>query len=553
MIALLRDNPLLLLFVVAAIGYPLGRIKIGGISLGVAAVLFAGLAIGALDPDLKLPELVYQLGLVLFVYTVGLSSGRGFVASFRRKGLRDNLFIAAMLLLAAIFTAIAFNVLQWKAATAVGAYAGSLTNTPALAGALEYLKGYGVTAGLSQAGIDQMLAEPVVAYSITYPMGVVGVIVTIVILQRLWKVDYSVEAQRAHHAYAARSNHPLRNRTIHVTQPAAIDVALTELIQAQHWDVVFGRIRHGGALTVANGQTRLALGDLVTAVGTVEDLNRVATYLGEISGERLDLDRDALDYRRIFVSNPKVAGHRLRDLNLPQQFGAVLTRVRRGDVEFVPHGDTVLELGDRVRALTHRKNMSAVSAFLGDSYRAVSEMDVLTFSLGTGLGLLLGAIPLPLPGGLTFKLGLAGGPLIVALLLGTLERTGPLVWSLPFSVNLTMRQFGLILFLAGIGTRAGYTFITTLTQGNGGTIFVAGTVLTVATALATLGIGYRILKIPMGLLLGMLAGLQTQPAVLGFAIEQTGDELPNIGYATVYPVATIGKIILVQLLLALLL
>ena len=553
MIELLRANPLLLLFVVAALGYPLGRIKIGGVSLGVAAVLFAGLAIGALDPDLKLPELVYQLGLVLFVYPVGLSSGRGFVASFRRKGLRDNLFVAAMLVFAAILTAGAYNVLHWKATTAVGAYAGSFTNTPALAGVLEYIKGYGLTAGLSQSALDQILAEPVVAYSITYPMGVVGMIVTIVTLQRLWKIDYAVEAQRAHQAYAASSNRPLSNRTIHVTQLAATRFTLPELIRDQQWDVVFGRVRRGDNLSVANGQTRLAVGDLVTAVGSTEDLQRVTAYLGETSGERLDLDRGALDYRRIFVSNSKVAGHRLRDLNLPQQFGAVLTRVRRGDVEFVPHGDTVLELGDRVRALTHRKNMTAVGAFLGDSYRAVSEMDVLTFSLGTGLGLLLGAVPIPLPGGLTLKLGLAGGPLVVALLLGTLERTGPLVWSLPFSVSLTVRQVGLILFLAGVGTRAGYTFVTTLTQGNGSVIFVVGIGLTVATALATLGFGYRFLHIPMGLLIGMLAGLQTQPAVLGFALEQTGDELPNIGYATVYPIATLGKIILVQLLLALLL
>lgn len=553
MIELLRDNPLLLLFVVAAIGYPLGRIKIAGVSLRVSAVLFAGLAIGSLDPDLKLPELVYQLGLVLFVYTVGLSSGRGFVASFRRKGLRDNLFIAGMLALTALFVAAAYSVLHWQAATAVGAYAGSLTNTPALAGALEYLKSYGLAQGLSQNALDQILAEPVVAYSITYPVGVVGMIATIVTVQRLWKIDYVAEAQRAHQAYAASSNRPLRNRTIRVTQSAATGITLPDLIRSQHWDVVFGRVRHGKTLSVANGQTKLAFGDLVTAVGCTDELNRVAAYLGEISGERLDIARDALDYRRIFVSNTKVAGHRLRDLNLPQQFGAVLTRVRRGDVEFVPHGDTVLELGDRVRALTNSKNMSAVSAFLGDSYRAVSEMDVLTFSLGIALGLLLGAIPIPLPGGVTLKLGIAGGPLVAALILGTLERTGPLVWSLPFSVNLTMRQFGLILFLAGVGTRAGYIFVTTLTQGNGLAIFGVGIVLTVATALIMLVFGYRVLKIPMGLLIGMLAGLQTQPALLGFAVEQTGDELPNVGYATVYPVAMISKIIFVQVLLVLLL
>ena len=196
--------------------------------------------------------------------------------------------------------------------------------------------------------------------------------------------------------------------------------------------------------------------------------------------------------------------------------------------------------------------MDAVGAFFGDSYRALSEIDILTFSLGIALGLLLGTVPIPLPGGVTFRLGLAGGPLIVALILGALGRTGPLVWGLPYSANLTLRQIGLILFLAGIGTRAGYAFLSTFTQGGGLTIFAAGAAVTCITALATLWVGHRLLKIPMSLLIGMLSGLQTQPSVLGYALEQTGNDLPNIGYATVYPIATISKIIFAQLLLTLL-
>jgi putative transport protein len=219
----------------------------------------------------------------------------------------------------------------------------------------------------------------------------------------------------------------------------------------------------------------------------------------------------------------------------------------------VPRGETVLELGDRVRVLTQREAMPAVSAFLGDSYRALSEIDLLSFGLGLALGLLIGVVPIPLPGGLTFNLGLAGGPLLVALVLGALQRTGPLVWSLPYSANLTLRQLGLVLFLAAVGTRAGYAFFTTITQGLGLAIFVAGALVTTLTAWMTLWVGYRVLKIPMGQLAGMLAGLQTQPAVLGFALESSGNDLPNVGYATVYPIATIGKIVLAQLLLALLL
>src|SRR5690606_13174442 len=199
--------------------------------------------------------------------------------------------------------------------------------------------------------------------------------------------------------------------------------------------------------------------------------------------------------------------------------------------------------------VTARSNMDAVSRFLGDSYRALSEIDILTFGLGLALGLLLGLVPIPLPGGLSFTLGLAGGPLIVALVLGSLERTGPLVWSLPYSANLTIRQMGLIFFLAGVGTRAGHPFVTTIVERSGLLLFAAGVVVTTTTAFLALWVGYRLLRIPMGVLIGMVAGIHTQPAVLGFALEQTDNELPNVGYAAVYPIATVAKIVLAQVLL----
>ncbi|MCC7359542.1 MAG: hypothetical protein IT317_08705 [Anaerolineales bacterium] len=544
MIKLLVDNPLLLLFAVAALGYLLGRVKIAGSSLGVAAVLFVGLAFGALDPDLRLPELLYQLGLVLFVYTVGLSSGPSFFAALRRKGLRDNALIVVVLAVAAALTGLLAAALRLKGAVAAGLFAGSLTNTPALAAVLEYLKAQALP------DLEAALTEPVVAYSVAYPLGVVGTLIALALARRWWRVDYAAEARHFHDAPPAAVHKQLRNRTVRVTRPEVSAMSIHELSRAQGWEVVFGRVRRGGELRVADGQWRLELGDVVTVVGVAEALERVTACLGEVSEERLDLDRSRLDYRRVFVSNPKIAGHRLSDLNLPQQFGALVTRVRRGDVEFVPNGDTVLELGDRVRVLTQRQAMDAVSKFLGDSYRALSEIDVLSFSLGLALGLLLGVAPIPLPGGLGFKLGLAGGPLVAALALGALQRSGPLVWTLPFSANLTLRQLGLVLFLAGVGTRAGYAFLTTLAQGAGLTILAAGLLVTAGSAWMLLWVGYRLLKIPLGQLAGMLAGLTTQPAVLGFALESTGNDLPNVGYATVYPIATIGKIVLAQLLLA---
>jgi putative transport protein len=546
MIQLLLDNPLLLLFIVSALGYVLGKIKIRGGSLGVAAVLFVGLAFGALHPDLKLPEIVYLLGLVLFVYTVGLSSGPGFFASFRRKGWRDNLLVVGVLIFAVLLAIAAHNFLHLEPAQTAGVFAGSLTNTPALASVLDYVKTHA-----SQPELDHLLAEPVIAYSLTYPMGVVGMILAIYFLQRLWKTNYANEAANLRELGATHVK--LQNRTVRVTRPEATREPIHELVSKHQWEVIFGRMKRNGQLSLAIGETYFQIGDLVSVVGTREDLDRVTALLGEASDERLELDRSQLDFRRIFVSNRKLAGQRLRDLDLPQQYGAIVTRVRRGDIEFLPHGDTVLELGDRIRVLTRRDRMDTVSAFFGDSYRAVSEIDVLTFGLGLALGLLIGLVPIPFPGGVVIKLGLAGGPLLAAMILGTLGRTGPLVWSLSYSANLTLRQVGLILFLAGVGTRAGYAFVTTFTEGSGIWIFIAGAMITCAVALTTLWIGHRLLKIPMSLLIGMLAGLQTQPAVLGFALEQTGNELPNIGYATVYPIATISKIIFAQLLLTILL
>jgi putative transport protein len=543
MIKFLVDNPLLLLFLIAALSYPLGRVKIKGGSLGVAAVLFVSLAVGAISPDLKLPEVVYMLGAVLFVYTLGLSSGPGFFASFRSKGVRNSLFMVGVLLLAALLTVVAYFVLHLKPTLAAGMFAGSLTCTPALAGVLDYIKG-NAPAALREA----MLAEPVVGYSIAYPMGVIAMIASVVMVKRLWKVDFAREARQLQSL--GGTNRRLVNRTICVTRTDLGTTTLQGLADTLGWDVNFGRLKHAGELSLITGESQVAPGDLISVVGGQEDVSRVTAYLGQESGEHLELDRSEFDFRRVFVSNPKVAGRRLKDFGLGERYGAIVTRIRRGDIEMLAHDDTVLELGDRVRVVARREDMETISRFFGDSYRALSEIDVLTFSLGIAAGLLVGLIPIPLPGGVVFKLGFAGGPLVVALILGALERSGPLVWSMPYSANLTLRQIGLTLFLAGIGTRAGYAFISTFVQGGGVVLFLAGAVITTVTALITLWIGYRLLKIPLSLLSGMLAGVQTQPAVLGFALEQTGNDLPNIGYATAFPLALIVKIVLAQLLVA---
>lgn len=539
LVHLLAKNPLLLLFLVAAIGYPLGRVKVGGSQLGVAAVLFVGLFASGLDPSLALPEIVYMLGLATFVYTVGLSSGRAFLASLRRDGLRYNLLAVGAVALATLLAAVAQRLLGLDRAHGAGLFAGAATSTPALAAAIEALK--------QSARPDQALSGPVVAYSICYPMGVLGVVLAIRVAWWLWRPDLAAEAKR--HAELGAANEPLSTVTVHVTRDMGL-LTIEELSRALRWRVIFGRLKRGGQLQLAVHDARLGPGDLVTVVGTQAELDRVVERLGEVSKERIDLERSEFDLRRMFVSNPAVAGVPLRLLDLPRRLGAVITRVRRGDDDLLPSDDMRLEMGDRVRVLAPAKRLSEAAAFFGDSYRAASEVDILTFGLGLALGLLLGIIPIPLPGGITVSLGFAGGPLIVALVAGTVGRTGEMVWNLPFSANVTLRQMGLILFLAGIGTRAGTGFFSTIASRGGLAIFAAGATVTFLSALAVLAVAYRVMKVPMSLALGMVAGVQTQPAVLGYALGQTRNEIPNLGYAAVYPAATIAKLVFVQLLVA---
>ncbi len=531
MIELLVDQPLLLLFAVLAAGFALGRVKIAGISLGVAAVLFMGLGAGALDPRLQLPEIVQRFGLVLFVYTVGVASGPGFIASFKRRGLRDAAFTIGLLSLAALGSLALHLFLGVSGPRAAGLFAGSLTNTPSLAAVIERLR-------LLVPNDPRVLAEPVVAYSISYPMGVFGVILALAIARRFWRRELE----------KPEGGTSLEVRSVHVTRPDVCTVSIEGLVRRRGWKVLFARRRRGEEITVMSGDEPLAVGDLVTVVGSMVELNRVIEALGEVAEERLELDRTDLDFRRIFVSEPGVAERPLSELNLLHRFGAVVTRVRRGDVDLLPDGGTILELGDRVRVLGPRSRLAEVARFFGDSYRALAEVDVLSFGLGIAAGLVLGLIPVPLPNGGTFSLGAAGGPLVAGLVLGAMGRTGVVVWQLPYSANLTLRQIGLVLFLAGVGTRSGWVFAQTFAQAGSLTLFLGGTAITLLTTILGLVIGRKVLKVRPSVLFGMVAGIQTQPAVLAFANENAVDDGPNAGYSAVYPFATIAKILLAQLL-----
>ncbi len=535
MLALLKDNPLLVLFLVSSLGFLLGRVKIAGFSLGIAAVLFVGLAFGSLDAELKLPEIVQRLGLVLFVYTIGLSSGTGFFRSLGQRGLRDNALVLGVLVLAVLFLGVLRRVLNLEPSLIAGVFAGALTNTPALAGVLEALKG------------SSSESLPVLGYSVTYPMGVIAMLLCIGVLERFWKVDMKLESARVA-GFAATG---LKSVSVLVNKPEVIGLSVVKLAQTEKWKVLFARHRRGEIETLVCPETQLELGDVITLIGSEKAVSDSIARLGEAIPTTLELNRSHFDYRRIFVSNQKIAGRSLLELQLPQRFGVLITRVRRGDTEFLPNKDTVLELGDRVRVVCAPEQMNTISSYLGDSYQHLSEIDVLSFGLGIALGLLLGSLKIPLPNGGHFELGIAGGTLIVGLLLGWKERFLGVLWQIPYSANLTLRQIGIVLFLAGVGTRSGFAFGQTVFSSLGLTLFLLGAMVTSVVAITLLFLTHKLFRIPFPIAIGMLAGLQTQPAVLAFATERSGNDLPNQGYATVYPMAMIAKILLAQLLLTL--
>lgn len=534
--AFLTQFPVVTLFGVIGIGYLLGQVRLFGFRLGVAGVLFAGLAAGALGPDIALPSIVSTVGLILFIYSIGIQFGPNFVNPFRREGYGDNLFCIGMLVLGA---ALAVGVATWRSlsgATLAGLFSGALTNAPALAAAQEVLRDN--HRSLGAVALQQLVDGPVIAFGIAYPFGVLGVMLSF----QIYRTVFGIKPARA------EAGEPIEVRDFVVQNPGVTDQDLAGVLRI-HKDLgfVISRIRKGGATQLATAESRLALGDIVAVVGNRDALERARHIFGEASEIHIERDRSVLDYRRVFVSNAAVVGRRIGDLNLQTQLSATITRLRRGDVDIVPDSDTRLESGDRVRVLTAPANFDAVSKFFGDSIRGTAETDFASVGLGMAMGVILGLIPLPLPGGAILRLGLAGGPLIAGLVLGRLQRTGPITWIIPMSANLTLRQIGLVLFQAGVGTRAGYGFLETV-RASGFQMIASGAIITAGVAMASLFVGHRLLHQPFEKAMGLTCAIHTEPASLAFASLVSNSDAPQAAYARVFPVCTVAKIVLAQLL-----
>lgn len=523
------DDPILLVFVVLGLGAAVGSLRFRSFALGPAAALFVGLAIGAIDEEISGAAglgLLKELGLVLFTYTVGLASGPTFFAGLKRGGAQAVALTVALVGVLAGMCAVAGEVLGLSAADRAGLFAGSTTNTPSLQAAAE-----AVSSG-----------DPVVAYSLAYPASVASMLIVIgLLLGKKLRLPARLEPPEPPTRAAN-----LVNWTVRVTRPAL--PSLAELREV-HAEIGFSRVEHDGQVDVAFGDIRLVPGDSVVVVGPREVVQEFCDAVGERSDHHLPLDRSSLDFRRVVVSNRKLAGSRLNELDLGSRFGVTVSRVRRGDEDLVAHDDLALQLGDRVRIVGPTRELGRAAKFFGDSERRLAEVDAFGFALGIAAGLALGTLGVPLPGGAEFELGAGGGTLVVGLVLGVLSRTGPITWQIPQGANLVLRQLGILMFLACAGLGSGTTFADAVVTRHGLKLLAAGIVVSgLYAALIPLAV-QAIARRDVIEAAGLFAGIETQPAALAYANERSnGDERINMAYAIVFPAAMIAKILIVQLL-----
>ena len=543
MLDFLANDLLLALAVILTLGLAIGKIRIGGISLGAAAVLFVAVGLSAANPDILMPALVYQFGLAIFVYTIGLSAGPTFIQTMKSRGLAMNV-VALLVLVAMVGLGMLVILLPGlERITGAGMFAGALSSTPGMATIVESVpKLLGDGAGADSG------AAAVIGYSLAYPGGILGAILVGAIGAKLLKVDHIGDAQKEGVLAS-----PLHYRTIRIERlpgcdgctvadlPALIgaNIIVTRLVESQERQFLL------------EPSSKLTIGSTIMVNGTKPELDKATEALGEavdITAEGSDLE-----YVRMVVSNPDVIGSRIGDLHTMRDHGFLIARLRRGDQDVVPHADDVLQPSDRIRVVTAKGNIENVRRFVGDSEKSLASPDLLPFALGLFLGIALGAIPIPLPGGITISLGFGGGPIIMGLILGALGRTGPIRWQLPYHSNKTIETLGMAIFMAGVGTKAGGGFRAALQDPTSAMYILMGLVITVASAVLTIVVLMSWRKLTFDESMGVAAGITTNPAIIAYLNSATRTELSARGYTAVYPVMMIAKIIAAQVLIVLLL
>jgi putative transport protein len=536
----------LLLTVTGAAGTALGKIKIRGVGLGVAGVLFAGLALGhlKLTPDHHVLEFVREFGLILFVYTLGLQIGPGFFASLRSRGLVLNGFAAAIVLSGAAIAA-GLILAGWvPLAAGSGLLSGATTNTPSLAAAGEALRQVG--AEPDTAAIQGL------AYAVAYPFGIIGIIVTMLLVRSAFRIDVAAEVHAAERQMKP-STPPPSGRNFEVRNANLAGLRIEQIPGLAGSGVVVSRFSRDGVVAVARPGTVLALGDVLHAVGPEDGLDALRVVVGADAGVDLKALPGAVVNRRVLVTQGAVLGKPLGELSALAQHGVVVTRVTRQGLEFTPNAGFRIQFGDVLMIVGEEPGIEAVAKVVGNLPKALEHPHPIPFFLGIALGVLVGSIPLLVPGlPAPVKLGLAGGPLVVAILLARLANTGSLVWHLPPSANLALREIGITLFLAAVGIKSGEKFVSILLHGDGLWWLACGAIIT-AVPLIVIGLLARAWKkLNYAELCGLLAGSMTDPPALAFAQQTTQSDAPAVAYASVYPFVMLLRVFSAQLLIFLL-
>lgn len=536
-----------ILALVAVVGLFIGNVKFRGVGLGIGGVLFGGIIVGhfvsqagmTLSSDML--HVIQEFGLILFVYTIGIQVGPGFFASLRVSGLRLNLFAVLIVIIGGLVTAILHKLFDIPLPVVLGIFSGAVTNTPALGAGQQILRDLGTPMAM----VDQMG----MSYAMAYPFGICGILFTMWMLRVIFRVNVETEAQQ-HESTRTNGGALIRTINIRVENPNLHNLAIKDVPILNGDKVICSRLKREETLKVPSPETVIQLGDLLHLVGQPADLHNAQLVIGQEVDTSPSTKGTDLRVERVVVTNENVLGKRIRDLHFKERYDVVISRLNRAGVELVASSDISLQFGDILNLVGRPSAIDAVANVLGNAQQKLQQVQMLPVFIGIGLGVLLGSIPVFVPGfPAALKLGLAGGPLIMALILGRIGSIGKLYWFMPPSANLALRELGIVLFLSVVGLKSGGDFIHTLVDGEGLSWIGYGALIT-AVPLITVGILARMLaKMNYLTMCGMLAGSMTDPPALAFAnnLHPTSGAAA-LSYATVYPLVMFLRIITPQLL-----
>ena len=541
-------HSILLLSLVIAAGIQLGKIKIFGVSLGVTFVLFVGIILGHFGFTVNQDVLHFfrEFGLILFVYSVGMQVGPGFFSSFKHGGVVLNMLAVGVILLGVITTIILYYMTGIPMSTMVGILSGAVTNTPGLGAAQQaYTDMYGVT--------DNTIA---LGYAVAYPLGVVGIILSIILIRYIFRVSFDKENEQLNKEEEEAHTNEAKPISLIVRNPAIFNKTVAELANLlEHREFVISRIwRHSDKqIEIASANSVLHENDKVFVITTEADVETVKTFIGEeIDMERKQWIRMESQFinRRILITKPELNGKRLGQLKLRKLYGINITRINRAGMDLVATPGLTLQVGDRVNVVGTETAVSNVEKLLGNSMKRLNEPNLLTIFVGIALGIILGSIPIAFPGiPQPVKLGLAGGPLIVAILISRFGYHYKLITYTTQSANFMLREIGITLFLACVGISAGDGFVETIVN-NGGLAWVGyGFIITFVPLMIVGCIGRYFYKVNYFTLMGLIAGSTTDPPALAYSNATAGNDAPSVGYATVYPLAMFLRVLTAQLLI----